>query len=333
MSNPREVYIGKINTSSKNIIHQYYVVSRNERYLTLRSVISLNKDIFGCVFCRTKIDTQKVSEKLVNDGYKAAAIHGNLSQNQRDTVMQSFRKKKIQLLIATDVAARGIDVDNITHVINYRLPDEIETYTHRSGRTGRAGKQGVSIIFVTKSEEKKIRLIEKKLNINVHYQEMPSYEAILNSKVDSWIDEIKKAPINNNLKSYLPGVIESFKNLDKESLIEMILSKEVEKLNLNLHLKEIDDQLNNKKINSNNDRFFINIGARDHYDWQTLKDFLSSYLKIDKNDIYQVEVMNNFSFFSIKNNNSALVLKSFENLVMDNRNVSVELTKKIRPFP
>ena len=150
-------------------------------------------------FCRTKIDTQKVSEKLINDGYKAAAIHGDLSQNQRDAVMQSFRKKKIQLLIATDVAARGIDVDDITHIINYRLPDEIETYTHRSGRTGRAGKQGISIIFATKSE-KKIRLIEKKLNIKVPRQEMPSYEAILNVKLIPGLIRYKKTPINSNLK-------------------------------------------------------------------------------------------------------------------------------------
>ena len=333
MSSPKEVTIGKVNTSSKNIVHQYYVVSRNERYSALRSVISLNKDIFGCVFCRTKIDTQKVSEKLINDGYKAAAIHGDLSQNQRDAVMQSFRKKKIQLLIATDVAARGIDVDDITHIINYRLPDEIETYTHRSGRTGRAGKQGISIIFATKSEEKKIRLIEKKLNIKVPRQEMPSYEAILNSKVDSWIDTIKKTPINSNLKSYLPRVIKNFRNIDKESLIELILSKEFEKHDLNLHVKNSNDHVNNKKLNSNNnDRFFINIGARDQYDWQTLKDFLRSYLKIDKNDISQVEVMKNFSFFSIKKNHSALVLKSFENLTLDNRKVSVELTKKNKTF-
>ena len=333
MSSPKEVTIGKINTSSKNIVHQYYLVSRNERYSALRSVISLNKDIFGCVFCRTKIDTQKVSEKLINDGYKAAAIHGDLSQNQRDSVMQSFRKKKIQLLIATDVAARGIDVDDITHIINYRLPDEIETYTHRSGRTGRAGKQGISIIFATKSEEKKIRLIEKKLNIKVPRQKMPSYEAILNSKVDSWIDTIKKTPINSNLKSYLPRVIKNFRNIDKESLIELILSKEFEKHDLNLHVKNSTDHVNNKKLNSNNnDRFFINIGARDQYDWQTLKDFLRSYLKIDKNDISQVEVMKNFSFFSVKKNHSALVLKSFENLTLGNRKVSVELTKKNKTF-
>ena len=247
--------------------------------------------------------------------------------------MQSFRKKKIQLLIATDVAARGIDVDDITHIINYRLPDEIETYTHRSGRTGRAGKQGISIIFATKSEEKKIRLIEKKLNINVPRQEMPSYEVILNNKIDTWIDEIIKTSINSNLKRYLPGVIKSFKNIDKELLIELMLSKEFKKYDLDLHVKNSDDQANNKKINTNNnDRFFINIGARDQYDWHTLKDFLLSYLKIEKNDIFQVEVMKNFSFFSIKKIHTALVLKSFENLLMNNRKVSVELTKKSKSF-
>ena len=162
---------------------------------------------------------------------------------------------------------------------------------------------------------------------------MPSYEAILNSKVDSWIDTIKKTPINSNLKSYLPRVIKNFRNIDKESLIELILSKEFEKHDLNLHVKNSNDHVNNKKLNSNNnDRFFINIGARDQYDWQTLKDFLRSYLKIDKNDISQVEVMKNFSFFSVKKNHSALVLKSFENLTLDNRKVSVELTKKNKTF-
>ena len=162
---------------------------------------------------------------------------------------------------------------------------------------------------------------------------MPSYEVILKSKVGSWIDDIIKTPINSNLKSYLPGVIKSFKNIDKESLIELMLSKEFKKYDLNLHDKISDDQANNKKINTNNnDRFFINIGARDQYDWQTLKDFLLSYLKIEKNDIFQVEVMKNFSFFSIKKIHTALVLKSFENLLMNNRKVSVELTKKSKSF-
>ena len=162
MHDPKEITVGTKNSSAKNISHQYYIVGARERYSALRAVISLNTDIFGCVFCRTKIETQKVADKLIKDGYKAAAIHGDLSQNQRDAVMQSFRKKKIQLLIATDVAARGIDVDDITHVINYQLPDEIEIYTHRSGRTGRAGKQGTSVIFVTKSDQRKIRMIENK---------------------------------------------------------------------------------------------------------------------------------------------------------------------------
>ena len=144
MHNPIEITVGTKNSSAKNIDHQYFIVGARERYNALRAVISMNPEIFGCVFCRTKIETQKVAEKLIQDGYKAAAIHGDLSQNQRDSVMQSFRKKKIQMLIATDVAARGIDVDDITHVVNYQLPDEIEIYTHRSGRTGRAGKLGTT---------------------------------------------------------------------------------------------------------------------------------------------------------------------------------------------
>ena len=154
MHDPKEITVGTKNSSAKNISHQYYIVGARERYSALRAVISLNTEIFGCVFCRTKIETQKVADKLINDGYKAAAIHGDLSQNQRDTVMQSFRKKKIQLLIATDVAARGIDVDDITHVINYQLPDEIEIYTHRSGKTERTRKQGIYVIFVTKTDQR-----------------------------------------------------------------------------------------------------------------------------------------------------------------------------------
>src|SRR5210317_1051752 len=161
MSNPIEITVGTKNAGTKNVNHQYFIVGGRERYNALRAVLGMNPDIFGCVFCRTKIETQKVAEKLIQDGNKAAAIHGDLSQNQRDAVMQSFRKKKIQLLIATDVAARGIDVDDITHVINYQLPDEIETYTHRSGRTGRAGKTGVSMVIVSKSEVRKIKSIER----------------------------------------------------------------------------------------------------------------------------------------------------------------------------
>lgn len=343
MHDPKEITVGTKNSSAKNISHQYYIVGARERYSALRAVISLNTDIFGCVFCRTKIETQKVADKLIKDGYKAAAIHGDLSQNQRDAVMQSFRKKKIQLLIATDVAARGIDVDDITHVINYQLPDEIEIYTHRSGRTGRAGKQGTSVIFITKSDQRKIRMIENKLQIKLAKQEMPSNETIISNKVTHWINQIKNTPAKSDLNNYLSDAIESLKDIDKETLIELILSHEFKNFDFNPKLNDsrernVEQRVNfdrsDRKINApqDKDRFFINVGARDQYEWQTLKDFLRSFLKLGQEDVFQVEVMKNFSFFSTHKNHRDLVLKSFDNLIMDERKVNVELTKKGKTY-
>tara|TARA_S200000501_G_scaffold132820_1_gene125527 strand:+ start:1338 stop:3023 length:1686 start_codon:yes stop_codon:yes gene_type:complete len=344
MHNPKEITVGIKNSSAKNISHKYYIVAARERYNALRAVIGLNTAIFGCVFCRTKIETQKVADKLIKDGYKAAAIHGDLSQNQRDMVMQSFRNKKIQLLIATDVAARGIDVDDITHVINYQLPDEIEVYTHRSGRTGRAGKQGTSVIFITKSNQRKIRMIENKLQIKLSKQEMPLPETIINNKVSQLIDQIKNTPVKSDLNNYIPKAIEAFRDMDKETLIELILSREFKNFDFNPKLNDFKEKIGKKevakrdrtenKINPlhDKDRFFINVGARDQYEWQSLKDFLRSFLKLGHDDVFQVEVMKNFSFFSTHKNHRDLVLKSFDNLILDNRRVNVELTKKGKTY-
>lgn len=339
MHNPIEITVGTKNSSAKNIDHQYFIVGARERYNALRAVISMNPEIFGCVFCRTKIETQKVAEKLIQDGYKAAAIHGDLSQNQRDSVMQSFRKKKIQMLIATDVAARGIDVDDITHVVNYQLPDEIEIYTHRSGRTGRAGKLGTSIIFVTKSDRRKIKLIENKLQTTLTEVQMPSPQEVFTSKIDHWVGQIKNTPVKSDLQSYLPNVNKSLEELTKENLIELILSKEFRSFDLNPKISEFSRESSSegrsdRKINApkDKDRFFINVGARDKYEWTTLKDFLRSFLKLGQDDVFQVEVMKNFSFFSTHNKHRDLVLKSFDNFMLDERKVSVELTKKGRTF-
>jgi len=343
MKKPIEITVGTKNSSAKNIDHQYFTVAARERYNALRAVVSMNTDLFGVVFCRTKIETQKVAEKLIQDGYKAAAIHGDLSQNQRDIVMQSFRKKRIQLLIATDVAARGIDVDDLTHVINYQLPDEIETYTHRSGRTGRAGKKGTSIIFVTKSDRRKIKLIENKLQTKLTELQMPSPEEVLTSKITHWTEQVKNIPIKSDLHNHLPQAINAFEEISKETLIEMMLSKEFK--SFDLHPKALDfgrndrserssDRRSDRKINApqDKDRFFINVGARDQYEWTTLKDFLRSFLKLGSDDVFQVEVMKNFSFFSTHKDHRDLVLKSFDNLIMDDRKVNVELTKKGKTF-
>jgi ATP-dependent RNA helicase DeaD len=343
MKKPIEITVGTKNSSAKNIDHQYFTVAARERYNALRAVVSMNTDLFGVVFCRTKIETQKVAEKLIQDGYKAAAIHGDLSQNQRDIVMQSFRKKRIQLLIATDVAARGIDVDDLTHVINYQLPDEIETYTHRSGRTGRAGKKGTSIIFVTKSDRRKIKLIENKLQTKLTELQMPSPEEVLTSKITHWTEQVKNIPIKSDLHNHLPQAINAFEEISKETLVEMMLSKEFK--SFDLHPKALDfgrndrselssDRRSDRKINApqDKDRFFINVGARDQYEWTTLKDFLRSFLKLGSDDVFQVEVMKNFSFFSTHKDHRDLVLKSFDNLIMDDRKVNVELTKKGKTF-
>ena len=353
MNNPQEITVGTKNSSAKNIEHQYFIVPGRERYAALRAVVSMNTDIFGVVFCRTKIETQKVADKLIQDGYKAAAIHGDLSQNQRDIVMQSFRKKKIQLLVATDVAARGIDVDDITHVINYQLPDETEVYTHRSGRTGRAGKKGTSIIFVTKSDRRKIKSIENKLQTKLTEIQMPSAEEVFTSKINHWVEQVKTTPIKSDLHNHLPKVINAFEELTKETLIELILSKEFKSFDMHPKAPEFSGEGRSdkssrrsdrgsdrsferidRKINApkDKDRFFINVGARDQYEWTTLKDFLRSFLSLEQDDVFQVEVMKNFSFFSTHKKHRDLVLKAFDNLIMDDRKVSVELTKKGKTF-
>ena len=353
MNNPQEITVGTKNSSAKNIEHQYFIVPGRERYAALRAVVSMNTDIFGVVFCRTKIETQKVADKLIQDGYKAAAIHGDLSQNQRDIVMQSFRKKKIQLLVATDVAARGIDVDDITHVINYQLPDETEVYTHRSGRTGRAGKKGTSIIFVTKSDRRKIKSIENKLQTKLTEIQMPSAEEVFTSKINHWVEQVKTTLIKSDLHNHLPKVINAFEELTKETLIELILSKEFKSFDMHPKALEFSGEgrsnrssrrsdrgsdrsfeRSDRKINApeNKDRFFINVGARDQYEWTTLKDFLRSFLSLEQDDVFQVEVMKNFSFFSTHKKHRDLVLKAFDNLIMDDRKVSVELTKKGKTF-
>ena len=338
MRNPVEITVGEKNAGTKNVNHQFYQVGGRARYEALRAVVGLNPSIFGCVFCRTKIETQKVADKLIQDGYRAAALHGDLSQNQRDTVMNAFRKKRIQLLIATDVAARGIDVDDITHVINYQLPDEIETYTHRSGRTGRAGKLGVSIIFVTKSDRRKIKLIENKLQTKIKECELPSPEHIFKNRIDYWVTQLKNTPIKSDLLPYIEEVEQNLADLDKKTLIELILSNAFQNIsvntNNNTHKKEDRFHSSDKKIlpAQDKDRFFINLGARDQYEWTTLKDFIRSFLSLDKEEVFQVEVMKNFSFFSTHKKNRDLVLNAFNDLLLDNRKITVELTKKGKTF-
>ena len=280
---PEEITVGTKNAGTKNVSHEYYMVSGRDRYPALKRLADAHPDIFSVVFCRTKRDTQRVAEKLIEDGYNAGALHGDLSQNQRDMVMKSFRTKQIQMLVATDVAARGIDVDNITHVINYQLPDEIETYTHRSGRTGRAGNKGVSMIIVTQSEARKIRAIEKIIQAKISARKIPTGIEICETQLYALAQKIHQTEVNQEIHDYLPKVEEVLADLSKEELIQRLVSVEFARFHtyyknakdLNSTAKK-DGESSGVKVKHNkkdSTRFFINIGARDDYNWMHLKDF------------------------------------------------------------
>ena len=226
MHNPTEITVGTKNTGVDTVQHEYYVVGGRDRYSALKRLSDANPGIFSVVFCRTKRDTQRVAEKLIEDGYNAGALHGDLSQNQRDLVMNSFRKKQIQMLVATDVAARGIDVDDITHVINYQLPDEIETYTHRSGRTGRAGKSGISMVIVTRSELRKIHAIEKKIQPKFIAKKIHNGIEICEIQLYHLANRIRTTEINEEVSNYLPAINDVLEGLDRDELIQKIVSVE-----------------------------------------------------------------------------------------------------------
>ncbi len=243
--------------------------------------------------------------------------------------MRSFRTRQIQMLVATDVAARGIDVDDITHVINYQLPDEIETYTHRSGRTGRAGKTGVSMVIVSKSELRKIKAIEKKIQKQFDHKEIPSGMEICEIQLHHLADSIKNTEINHEIDSYLPTINEIFSDLSKEELIKKMFSVEFTRF-YNYYKK--GKELNVPTADPEDDhkdsvRFFMNVGSKDDFNWMRLKDFLKDLLQLDKDDIFKVDVMGSFSFFNTESKHQQLVLDTFHDFSLDGRRISVEISK------
>ena len=330
MFSPTEITVGHKNTGSKNVSHEFYMVASRDRYPALKRLADANPEIFAVIFCRTKRETQKVAEKLIEDGYNAGALHGDLSQNQRDLVMKSFRNKQIQMLVATDVAARGIDVDDITHVINYQLPDEIETYTHRSGRTGRAGKNGISIVIITKSEARKIKAIEKIIQKQFEKKEIPDGIQICEIQLKSLAQKIHKTEVNQEIENYLEEINKLFENLTKEEIIKKFFSVEFSRFfNYYAKAKNLnspDDLKSAERYNSNSIRFFINIGKKDGYDWMSLKDFLRDSLELGQDDIFKVDVKDSFSFFNSETKNLAKILEFFKDYEINGRFVNVEIT-------
>lgn len=229
--NPKEVTIGKKNESTANVQHHYYLTTSRNRYEALRRIVDAHPDIYGMVFCRTRAETKDVADKLLTHGYNADALHGDLSQGQRDTVMDKFRRKTLQILVATDVAARGIDVDNLTHVINYNLPDDTENYTHRSGRTGRAGKEGISIAIIHSREFGRLHEIERIINKKFEKQEIPGGWEICQNQLHHYFTKISDLEINENtIGEFLPSAIEKLGHLEKDELIKKVVAYEFQTL-------------------------------------------------------------------------------------------------------
>jgi ATP-dependent RNA helicase DeaD len=341
MKKPVEITVGTKNAGSVNVQHEYYLVNGRERYLALKRLADANPDIFSVIFCRTKRDTQNVAEKLIEDGYNAAALHGDLSQNQRDLVMKAFRSNQIQMLVATDVAARGIDVDDITHVINYQLPDEIETYTHRSGRTGRAGKSGISMVILAKSEVRKIKAIEKKINKEFIKKSIPNGMEICEIQLYHLASKIKNTEINPEVNNYLPAISDVLQGIDREELIKKMVSVEFSRFfNYYKNAKDLNASINGRDRgeehrggtdnygSAGETRYFINVGERDGYDWRSLKDFLKATLSLGRDDVFKVDVKESFSFFNTDESHTPAILEMFKDFKMDGRFINVEISSQ-----
>ena len=341
MTDPVEITVGTKNSGSATVSHEFYLVNARDRYEALKRLADANPDIFSVVFCRTKRDTQQVAEKLIEDGYSAAALHGDLSQAQRDSVMKSFRGRQIQMLVATDVAARGIDVDNITHVVNYQLPDEIETYNHRSGRTGRAGKLGTSIVIVTKSEIRKISSIERIIKQKFEEKTIPSGIEICEIQLLHLANKIKDTEVDHEIDNYLPAINNVLESLSKEELIKKMVSVEFNRF-INYYKKTRDlsnqssgserrERGDDREPRENNNggavRYFVNIGSRDNFDWMTLKDYLKETLDLGRDDVYKVDVKEGFSFFNTDPEHTDKVMDILNNIQLEGRRINVEISK------
>jgi ATP-dependent RNA helicase DeaD len=342
MTKPIEISSGQKNKGSDQVSHQYYVVSERNRYAALKRIADVNPDIYSIIFCRTRRETQEVADKLIQDGYNADALHGDLSQAQRDSVMEKFRNKTLQLLVATDVAARGLDVTDLTHVINHKLPDQIESYTHRSGRTGRAGKEGISIAIVTGREKGKLHPIERIIGKQFVSTPIPTGKEICQNQLLKLIDKVHDIKVNEaEIKEFLPSIYEKLEGLDREELIKRFVSIEFNSflsyyenapdLNDSDHMRSADSR-GKRRDDENMTRFFINIGRKDKLNPARLIGLINDQ-RIAKNiEIGQIEILDTFSFFELDKNYQDQTITAFQegDVSFEGRNVNVEITEKKR---
>lgn len=332
----KEITIGTKNEGSKNVNHVAYIVHAKDKYLALKRVVDFYPQIYGIVFCRTRKETQEIADKLIQDGYNADSLHGELSQAQRDLVMQKFRQRHLQLLVATDVAARGLDVNDLTHVINYGLPDDTESYTHRSGRTGRAGKTGISIAIINLREKGRMKEIEHIIKKKFEVSVLPSGQEICQQQLIKVIDDIEKVKVNEEeIETFLPGIYRKLDWLDKEDLIKRVVSLEFNRfLDYYKNAPEIEQPKANEKKSEAKEsrkgdkekvgrkaekgytRLFLNLGKTDGFYTNQIIDLVNRNLRKERIQIGRIDLMQNFSFFEVIQEQAPQVLKALNKVVL-----------------
>ena len=340
MNNPVELSVGRRNAGAENVEHICYMVHAKDRYLALKRIADYYPEIYGIIFCRTRKETQEVADKLMQDGYNADSLHGDLSQMQRDTVMNKFRKRNIRLLVATDVAARGLDVDDLTHIINFNLPEDLEIYTHRSGRTGRAGKKGISIVVANLKEKNKLRQIEKQINKKFQQLPVPLGAEICERQLFHLIDRMEKVEVNySQISAYLPKIYKKLEWLNREDLIKKFVSvefnrfleyyKQMPDLNVPEESRSFDKK-KGKRSNADFTRFFINLGKTDNLQPTTLIGMVNDYTGIRDIELGKIEILKNFSFFEVESSFAGKIIPAFKNKKMKQREINVEIAEKKR---
>ena len=363
MTDPVEVKVSTGNQVNENIEHQYAVVKSSDKFEGLKRVLDVEEGFRGVIFCRTRIKTQQLADDLNKSGYQAEALHGELSQAQRDRVMKRFKSHTLQVLVATDVAARGIDVNDLTHVIHYALPDDSSYYTHRSGRTARAGKKGISLSLLTNRDMRKLDNLEKSLKLKINKISIPSVEDILNIRLTTWAKRIMDLPVKKDLNGKLLTEIQMLLgSMSFEELVEKLVSQEIQSLNYTNNRKNLNESdkaskrsskdskrsekgrgdrrdrsksdferknaSKEKKSSKKGTRFFINVGKMDGVSKSDMVDFITETAKIRKSDIGDIDLQKNCSFFEVDSRHSKNITNSFKGIYIDGRELRVNRDSK-----
>jgi ATP-dependent RNA helicase DeaD len=335
MNDPFEISVKSGVEVNKNISHQYMVVKVSDKVEAVRRIIDMNPNFYGLMFCRTKIDTQNLAEEIGRSGYKAEALHGDLTQKQRDVVMRKFKEGRISLLVATDVAARGIDVNDLTHVIHHRLPDEMEFYTHRSGRTARAGKKGISVVLVSKGEVRKIRDIEKRLKITFEKNMVPTSLEVQQIRIDGWARQLVEYQIKKEPAADIKEVVDqAFSSLTKEDLVAKLLDMEMSKYGSSeshdINMTETSSRSGDgasRGGNRTHDKIFINVGKIDQFSNAELLHMICDVSLVKKSDVGKIDIQQKASYFEVPKEISKTIIDKFDGYLLDDRPIRVNIEK------